>query len=142
MILGFSSSSSFHFLFSSVGIFVVVHEQHEQHDVVIVMFSGRPSLIYSLAGLSRAAWDTEEDQALIEIFRLDLYEYICWIVKIVLINLYAIIIMNPIPANDSLYLLLHIIIRKKFQLVDKKLRGDLNFEEIVYMFFTRPLFDG
>ena len=63
--------------------------EHEQHDVVIVMFSGRPSLIYSLAGLSRAAWDTEEDQTLIEIFRL---MNICWIVKIVLINLYAIII--------------------------------------------------
>ena len=57
-------SSSFQFLFFSVGNFVVVHE-HEQHDVVIVMFSGRLSLIYSLlAGLSRAAWDTEEDQTL------------------------------------------------------------------------------
>ena len=78
------------FIFFSLPLefFVVVHE-HEQHDVVIVMFSGRPSLIYSLAGLSRAAWDTEEDQTLIEIFRL---MNICWIVKIVLINLCAIII--------------------------------------------------
>jgi len=47
--LGFSSSS-FHFRSN----FVVVHE-HEQHDVVIVMFPGRLSLIYSLAGLSIAA---------------------------------------------------------------------------------------
>jgi len=67
---------------------------------MIVMFPSRLSLIYSLAGLSRAAWDTEEDQTLIEIFS---PMNICWIVKIVLINLCAIIIMNPIPANNSLY---------------------------------------